>query len=446
MSLTVSMISLGCSKNLIDSEIMLGILKEKGYILIDNPEKADVIVINTCGFINDAKEESIDTIVEVGEYKKHGNCKFLIVTGCLSERYKDELLKELPEIDALVGTSNIDRIDEAIESVIEDKKYIKVGDVDKSYSENLPRLLTTPPHTAYVKIAEGCDNYCTYCIIPQLRGKYRSRKIESIIEEVKSLASKGVKEIILIAQDTTKYGVDLYGEYRLPLLLDELEKIEGIKWIRILYSYPNTLSDDLIDSIKRNKKVVNYIDMPIQHISDKILKRMNRKIKKSEIIDIIDKLRTTIPDVIIRTTLIVGFPGETDSDFNELYNFVKDEEFDRLGVFMYSREEGTAAYNLKDQIDENIKIERHRKIMELQKEISFKRNRNKIGNVYDVIIEEKAEDNLYIGRTYMDSPEIDAIVYVKSETKVKIGEFVKVKISDCLEYDLLGEIINESSK
>lgn len=446
MKYKVAIISLGCSKNLIDSEMMMGILKNEGYEFTDEIEEAEIVIVNTCTFINDAKEESIDTIIQVGYYKKNSKCKYLIVAGCLSERYKDELMKEIPEIDGLIGTGNVAEIMQMINELVKGKKSVRVGNVDKKFEEDLPRLVTTPSYTAYVKIAEGCNNYCTYCVIPKIRGKYRSRKFEDIVKEVENLVNSGVKEIILIAQDTTKYGIDIYGEYKLPQLLDQLNKIEGLKWIRLLYLYPDQFSDQLIQSIKRNNKVVSYVDMPIQHINNNILKRMNRKTSKQQITSIVKKLRNEIPDIVIRTTLIVGFPGETEEDFNELYNYVKETKFDRLGVFTYSKEEGTPAAKFEQQIDEDIKHLRQEKIMKLQMDISYEKNKNRIGKTYDVLIEEKIEENVYLGRTYMDAPEIDGIVYVHSTKKLEIGAFVNTKITDTLEYDLIGGVSDELSK
>ncbi|EOD01243.1 30S ribosomal protein S12 methylthiotransferase RimO [Caldisalinibacter kiritimatiensis] len=444
MGFKISVVSLGCSKNLIDSEIMLGLLENNGYEIVESLEDSEIILINTCGFINDAKEESIETIIEAGEYKKHGKCKYIIVAGCLSERYKEELLKELPEIDGLIGTGNIHEILDVLEKVTRQGGCVKFGNINEPYKDELPRVITTPAYTAYIKIAEGCNNFCTYCIIPKLRGKYRSRSIESIVNEVTELVSKGTKEIILIAQDTTKYGIDIYGESKLPKLLDELNKIKGLKWIRTLYMYPDSFSESLIESIKRNDKVVNYVDIPIQHINDQILKRMNRKTNKKQIVSLIKKLRKEIPNIIIRTTLIVGFPGETESDFEELYKFVEDTKFDRLGAFIYSKEEGTAAAKLKNQVEQDKKEERQRKILELQQDISWKKNRQKVGKKYQVLIEEKIpNEELYIGRSYMDTPEIDGIVYVRSNKKLSEGDFIEVKITDYLEYDLVGEICNE---
>lgn len=446
MNKNISIISLGCSKNTVDSNQMTSILSENGFTLIAEPENADIVVVNTCGFIESAKEESINTILEIGEYKETGRCKILLVAGCLGERYKEELIKEIPEIDGIIGTGNVNEIVDVVNLLLKGEKTIRVGEIDSDYDETIKRASVEGEYTSYIKIAEGCDNLCTYCIIPKLRGKYRSRKMESIVEEAKGLVESGTKEIVLIAQDTTKYGIDLYDEYRLADLLDELNEIEELKWIRILYLYPDTFEEGLIASIKRNSKVVNYVDIPIQHINNNVLKRMNRSTSKESITSLIENLRTAIPDIIIRTTLIVGFPGETQEEFDELYQYVEKMKFDRLGVFAYSKEEDTPAALLKDQIDEETKEVRQIKIMQLQQEISSNLNNEKIGLTYDVLIEEQVEEGLYIGRTYMDSPEIDGIVYVNSESELSIGSFVKVQISDCLEYDLIGELTDESSK
>ncbi|MBS4535992.1 30S ribosomal protein S12 methylthiotransferase RimO [Clostridium sp. D2Q-14] len=446
MSINIAMISLGCSKNLVDSELIMGSLNNEGYKIVDELDKANIIIVNTCGFIDAAKEESINAILEVAEYKKTGICNMLIVAGCLSERYKDTLIKEMPEIDIVIGTGNINEISKIIKEYKNDK-IIKVGNIHNDYLEENPRIPLEPGITSYVKIAEGCNNFCTYCIIPKLRGRYRSRKIESIIKESKELVKRGTREIILIAQDTTKYGIDIYGKYMLPKLLDELNKIKDLKWIRILYMYPETFSKTLINSIKNNDKVVNYVDIPIQHISNNILKNMNRKTDKKTITNLINNLRSEIPNIIIRTTLIVGFPGETQKDFDELYDFVNDVKFDRLGVFTYSKEEDTAASKFKNQISDGIKEERRDKLMQLQQQISEKITNEKVGNIYEVIVEEKINgENLYLGRTYMDSPEIDGCVYISSEYSLEINSFKNVKILESYDYDLKGEIINEFSK
>lgn len=442
----ISMVSLGCSKNLIDSELMMGILKDKEYEVTENCEEADIIIVNTCGFIDKAKEESINTILEVAEFKNSGRCKCIIVAGCLTERYREEILNELPEVDAILGTGNIEEIAEIVEKALEGERVAQFGDINTDYQENIDRTVTTPGYTSYIKISEGCDNHCTYCIIPKLRGKYRSRTMESVIEEAENLAENGTKEIILIAQDTSKYGIDIYGEFKLPELLDRLNEIEGLKWVRILYIYPETFTDELIAAMKRNEKVVHYVDIPIQHISDRILKLMNRDTDKASITALIKKLRKEIPDIAIRTTLIVGFPGETEEDFEELREYVIKTRFNRLGVFTYSREEDTPADRLPGHLDDEIKEQRQIEIMKEQEEISKELSAESIGKTYDVLIEEYVEDGLYIGRTYMDSPEIDGIVYVDSMNELEIGNFVKVKIKDALEYDLIGDVEDESGK
>lgn len=446
MKLKISVVSLGCSKNLIDSEQMIGVLKDKEYEVTEDQSDADIIVVNTCGFIDKAKEESIDVILEAAEYKKTGSCKCLIGAGCLSERYREELLDEIPEVDGVLGTGNIVEISDIIDEALKGNRVFKYGNVDNDYFEEAKRVITTPAHSAYIKISEGCDNFCTYCIIPKLRGKYRSRKVESIIEEAKLLAEAGTKELILIAQDTSKYGLDLYKDYKLPHLLDELQKIKGIKWIRMLYLYPETFTDELIFAIKRNDKVANYVDIPIQHINDSVLKRMNRKTNKQSITQLVNKLRKEIPDIVIRTTLIVGFPGETEEEFNELKQYVLDMKFDRLGVFSYSKEEDTPAAKMSGQVEESVKEKRQLEIMELQKEISLEKNKSKVNKVFEVLIEESVEKGVYIGRTYMDSPEIDGLVYVHTDKALEIGNFVKVAVKDSLEYDLIGDVVDEFSK
>lgn len=443
--LSVAIVTLGCSKNEIDSEIMSGILKNYNFNITINLDEADIIIVNTCGFIDTAKEESIKVIWEMTKYKKYGKCKYLILSGCLAERYPKELVEEIDEVDGILGTGNIKNIAKLIKKLEQKNKIINIGNINEEYTEEIKRTEFT--HTAYIKISEGCNNYCTYCIIPKLRGHYRSRKIENIISEAKYLVDKGVKEIILIAQNTTDYGIDLYREYKLPYLLYELNKIEGLEWIRILYMYPDNFTDELIKAIKENEKVVKYVDIPIQHINDKILGKMNRKTSKKDITKLIEKLRNEIPEIIIRTTVIVGFPGEKNEEFDELYEYIKKIKFDRLGAFIYSREEGTKAYEYDEQVDEETKIYRKNRIMELQQKISLMKNKDKIGKIYKVLIEEKYDDNnTYMGRTYMDSPEIDGIVYLKSTKAINIGSFVNAKIVDCLEYDLMGEILSEYSE
>lgn len=441
--LKIALESLGCSKNLVDAEIMMGILNRKGYKLVGEFEEADIILVNTCGFIESAKQESIDTILDLAQLKENGNLKLLIVTGCLAQRYAKELQAEIPEIDAIVGTGSYQQIDEIIANLEKENNIVSLNDIEFAYNEDLPRYVTTPEYMAYLKIGEGCDNHCTYCIIPKLRGRYRSRKMEDIIKEAKDLASKGVKELVVIAQDTTKYGLDLYGEVKLPQLLEELAQIGGIKWIRIMYSYPESITEELVKVIKKYDNICNYFDMPIQHASNKVLKLMNRHTTKEDIKSKVEMIRKYIPDATLRTTIIVGFPGETDEDFNELVEFAKDMKFDRLGAFAYSREEDTPADKLPNHLDEDVKIQRRDQLMLVQQEISQNLNAQKIDNEYEVLIEEQIEDKVYIGRTQGDAEEIDSIVYVKSENQLEIGSFVKVKINNALEYDLMGDVVNE---
>lgn len=437
--------TLGCSKNEIDSELMTSILKNNNYITAEFIDEADIIIVNTCGFIESAKTESIETIWEMSQYKKDGNCKYLILAGCLAERYSKELMEEIPDVDAIVGTGNIQYIATVIADLkLKNDKIKKIGNINIDYLEDIKRVSFN--NTEYVRISEGCDNFCTYCIIPKLRGSHRSRKMENIVKEVEYLALKGVKEIILIGQNTSDYGIDLYGSYSLYKLIDELNNIDGIKWIRLLYLYPDNFNDELINSIKNNDKVVKYVDIPLQHINNGVLKRMNRKTSKEDILLLINKLRRAIPEIVIRTTIIVGFPGETEEAFKELYEFIHDIKFERLGVFTYSKEEDTPAYNMKDQVAEDIKDSRRNEIMELQKGISEKIMENKINKILTVLIEEFQEDHLYIGRSYMDSPDIDGVIYVNSPEPLDLGSFVKVEITDNLEYDLIGRCYYESSK
>lgn len=441
--LKIALESLGCSKNLVDAEIMMGILNEKGYRLTGDFDEADVIIVNTCGFIESAKQESIDTILDFADLKQTGNLKLLIVTGCLAQRYADELKEEIPEIDAIVGTGSYQNIDEIIGKLKEEHQIVSLNNIEFAYDETLPRYVSTPSHMAYLKIGEGCDNKCTYCIIPKLRGKYRSRKMEDIISEAKKLAEMGVKELIVIAQDTTKYGVDLYGEERLAELLEELAQIDGFKWIRVMYSYPESITEKLVNVISKYDNICNYFDMPIQHASNRILKLMNRKTTKEDILSKVNMIRNIIPDATLRTSIIVGFPGETDEDFEELVDFVKEVEFDKLGVFTYSREEDTPADRLPNHLEEEVKLERQERLMLVQQTISEQKNNQKIGNKYEVLVEEQIEDNVYIGRTMYDAEEIDAIVYIKSIRELQVGEFVDVVITDALEYDLMGVLEDE---
>ena len=444
----VAFVSLGCDKNLVDSEHMLGLLHEGGFQLTADESEADVLVVNTCCFIEDAKRESIEQILEVAHYKTEGACKALIVTGCMAQRYPEEIMEELPEVDAVIGTTSYDKIVTIAGEILE-KKGVRVKHfetIDREYLEDMPRILTTAGYFAYLKIAEGCDNKCTYCIIPKLRGKYRSRAVAQIKKEAMKLAADGVSEIILVAQDTTCYGSDLDDQTTLVTLLKELGTVEGIEWIRILYCYPETLTDELIEEIALNDKVCKYVDMPIQHAADPVLKRMARKSTHAQLREVISKLRNRMPDIAIRTTLIVGFPGETEEDFNVLYDFVKDMRFDRLGVFTYSQEEGTAAERLPNQLDEETKIKRKDAIMALQQTISEELTHEKIGREMRVLIEGKlSEDDVYIGRTYQDAPEVDGQVFIDFEGELISGDYVDVRIIGANEYDLIGEIIDAES-
>ncbi len=446
MNKNVFISTLGCSKNLVDSEVMLSILVNNGLKKVNSIEDADIAVINTCGFIESAKEESINEILEIAQYKTIGNLKHLIVTGCLSQRYSEDLKNELPEVDAFLGTTSFEHIYEIIKGLEHGEKKSLILDINNELRSDSKRSLLTQSYTAFLKIAEGCDNLCTYCIIPKLRGNYRSRKIEDIIDEAKLLADNGVKEIIIIAQDTTKYGLDIYGEKTLPKLLRELNKIDKLKWVRFLYSYPEDIDMDLILAVKESSKVCSYFDMPIQHISNDVLKRMNRKTTGEDIERNINKIRENIPGAVIRTTLITGFPGESEDEFNTLYEFVKRIKFDRLGVFAYSKEEGTPAAKMPSQIQEEVKQERKNKIMEIQQSVSLEINRALIGSILEVLIEKEVEPNLYEARSYRDVPEIDGIIYVKTLSTKNEGEFVNVKITDAMEYDLLGDELNEYSK
>ncbi len=436
--------SLGCDKNLVDSEVMLGILSKKGYGFTDDEAEADIIVINTCCFIGDTKEESVHTILEMAEYKKEGNCKALIVTGCLAERYRQEITEEITEVDAVLGTTAYDQIAEAIEDALGKKSTLKCGDTDRLVLTDAKRILTTGGHYAHLKIAEGCDKHCTYCIIPRLRGAYRSFPLEQLVQEAKDLASMGVKELILVAQETTLYGKDLYGEKSLHRLLKELCRIPGIRWIRIQYCYPEEIYDELIRTIAEEPKICHYVDLPVQHASDRVLKRMGRKTTQQDLKEIIEKLRARIPDICLRTTLISGFPGETKEDHQELLQFVDEMEFDRLGVFAYSQEEDTPAAWMEDQIPEEIKEERRDEIMELQQEISFEKAEEMIGKELWCMVEGKvADEDAYVARTYKDAPDIDGYIFIQTRAELLSGDFVKVHVTGADEYDLIGEITDE---
>ena len=433
----VGFVSLGCSKNLIDTEMMIGLFKNNNYEIVNNPKNAEIIVINTCGFIESAKEEGINTILEMSEYKKTGKCKYIIVTGCLVQRYKEELEKALPEVDLFMTIDEYNNIGDKIEKLINRDNKNK-----KEYLDYMDRVVTTGNTTAYLKIAEGCSNRCTYCAIPNIRGPYVSRKMEDILEEANMLAKNGYKEIIVIAQDTTKYGLDLYGEQKLVELLDKLSKIKEFKWIRFLYAYPETITEDLIQLVKTNPKICKYFDIPIQHISNTILKRMNRKSDEKSIKQLIKTIRKEIPNVVIRTSLIVGFPGETEEDFNKLYEFVKETKFDKLGTFMYSKEDGTPASRLKEQIHHNTKKSRYNKIMKLQQMNSNEILQKYINKELEVLVEDITFDGkYYVGRTEYDVPDMDGIVYIKNTKKLQIGTFVRCKIIEKQEYDLIANII-----
>ncbi|NLL01251.1 MAG: 30S ribosomal protein S12 methylthiotransferase RimO [Clostridiales bacterium] len=441
-------VSLGCDKNLVDSENMLGILHDNGYSITDNEEQADIIIINTCCFIHDAKEESIQAILEMAKYKEVGKLKALIVTGCLAERYKDEILEEIPEVDALLGTAAFNEILQVVEQVLDGNKYTHFADLKELPISKSKRILSTGSHYSYLKIAEGCDKHCTYCIIPKVRGNYRSRTIEELIDEATYLASQGVKELIIVAQETTLYGVDLYGKKTLPELLRQLCNISGIEWIRLLYCYPEEITNELIETIRSEPKICNYLDIPIQHCSDRILKLMGRKTSKNDIINIVNKLREEIPDITLRTTLITGFPTETEEDHKELLEFIEKFRFDRLGVFTYSKEEDTPAALLRPQINAKIKKQRQKELMELQQEIVFEHSSSHIGRTFDVIIEGRIadKDQVYVGRTYMDGPQVDGYIFISSEEELMSGDIIEAKVTGANNYDLIGEIVEGSAK
>lgn len=440
-------VSLGCDKNLVDTEVMLGILNSKGYTFTDDEDEADVIIINTCCFIHDACEESIQTIIDMGTKKQTGNCKALVVTGCLSSRYANEIHDELPEVDAICSATAYDKIAEAVESVLSGKPRDFIEDVNALPLPDSKRVITTGGHYAYLKIAEGCDKRCTYCAIPYMRGSYRSVPMERLIKEAEYLAESGVKELILVAQETTVYGKDLYGRKSLPKLLKELCRIDGLEWIRILYCYPEEIDDELIEVIKSEPKICHYLDMPIQHASDNVLKRMGRRTNYEFLVNLINYIREEIPDICLRTTLITGFPGETEEDHELLMNFVDEMEFDRLGVFTYSREEGTPAYDFADQVKPEIMERRRDEIMELQQEIAFSHAEDMIGQNLTVFVEGKVVDeNAYISRTYMDAPGVDGYLFIQTARELMSGDMVNVKVTKAYEYDLIGEENYESAE
>ena len=435
-------ISLGCDKNLVDTEVMLGMLASRGYEMTNDEQEADIIVINTCCFIHDAKEESIQNILDMAEYKKNGSAKALIVTGCMAERYRQEILDEIPEVDEVLGTTAYDRILDAVDAALAGQHEVMTANLDALPLPETKRLVTTGGHFAYLKIAEGCDKHCTYCIIPKIRGNFRSVPMERLLKEAQDLAEQGVKELILVAQETTLYGKDLYGEKSLPKLLRELCKISGIRWIRILYCYPEEITDELIQVMKEEPKICHYLDLPIQHANDTILKRMGRRTSKQELIDIVQKLRKEIPDICLRTTLITGFPGETQEQHEEVMEFIDTLEFDRLGAFTYSPEEDTPAATFEDQINEEVKEDRQADIMELQQEIAFDKAEDMIGREVLVMIEGKvADENAYVGRTYRDAPNVDGLIFINTDVELISGDFAKVKVTGALDYDLIGELM-----
>ena len=439
--MNILFISLGCDKNLVDSERMLGLLDKEGFTLTDDETEADVIVVNTCCFINDAKEESIQSILDMARYRKEGRCKALIVTGCLAQRYRQEVLDEIPEVDAVLGTNSYDELVPAIQKALDHEKALIIKPLEGMVPNKAGRLLTTGGHYAHLKIAEGCNKHCTYCIIPKIRGEYRSVPMEELVKEAEELANQGVKELILVAQETTLYGVDLYGQKSLHILLKKLCTIVGLRWIRILYCYPEEIYPELIETIKSEKKICNYLDLPIQHANDRVLKRMGRRTTKQELLDIIGNLRKEIPDIVLRTTLITGFPGETEEQHEELMDFVDTVEFERLGVFTYSPEEDTPAALMDDQIPEETKEQRRNELMELQQDIAFEKAENMVGKEVLAMVEgEVSGENAYVARTYADAPNVDGYLFINTEETLVSGDFVRVKITGALEYDLIGEL------
>lgn len=437
----IMFVSLGCDKNLVDSEMMLGILREQGYEFTDDELQADIVVVNTCCFINDAKEESINTLLEMAELKEKGQLKALIAAGCLAQRYKEEIQKEIPQVDAILGTMAIDAVAQAIEETLAGSGQNHYKDLNAAPVYGKKRIVTTGGHFAYLKIAEGCDKHCTYCIIPKVRGSYRSVPMESLIKEAEELVQGGVRELILVAQETTLYGVDLYGRKSLPALLRKLAEIEGLYWIRVLYCYPEEIDDELISVIKSEDKVCNYLDIPIQHASDSILKRMGRHTSREQLREIIGRLRAQIPDICLRTTLIAGFPGETSKDYGQLLEFIDEIEFDRLGVFAYSREEDTPAAEMDGQVREDVKLQRQKEIMELQQDIAFDLAEEMIGRVLYAMVEGKvADEDVYVARTYKDAPNVDGYLFITARENLMTGDFVKVRVTGSNEYDLIGEI------
>ncbi len=443
-ALKILFISLGCDKNLVDTEMMLGMLVQRGFSITDDETQAEAVVVNTCCFINDAKQESINALLEMAELRKNGSIKALIAAGCLAQRYQDEIQREIPEVDAIVGTTAIDAVADALNGVLSGDRHNHLEDINREPVYGRKRIVTTGGHYAHLKIAEGCDKHCSYCIIPKVRGNYRSIPIDSLVQEAEHLAASGVRELILVAQETTLYGADLYGKKCLPELLHRLCAIQGIYWIRILYCYPEEITDELIETIQREPKVCNYLDIPIQHASDRILKRMGRRTNRQELADMIAKLRERIPDICLRTTLITGFPGETQEDHESLLAFVDEMAFDRLGVFTYSPEEDTSAALFDDQIDEEVKLDRQADIMELQQEIAFEKAQEAVGSTLLVMVEGKVPDeHAYVARSYRDAPDVDGFVFIQTGRELMTGDFVRVRITGSHEYDLIGEIEDE---
>jgi ribosomal protein S12 methylthiotransferase len=436
----VGIVSLGCAKNQVDAEVMLGLLSQKGYEIVNESADADIILVNTCGFIGPAKEESINAILEQGQYKKKGSCKALIVTGCLGERYSSELIEEIPEVDAVVGTGNYAKIIEILDNIKAGSRNTWLGHIDDPLDDSLPRIVSTGNRTAYLKIAEGCDNHCTYCIIPKLRGRFRSRNVESLLKEAEELVNSGIREIIVIAQDITRYGQDSKGGYNLVTLLKELCRIPDLKWIRLMYCYPDRITDELIELIAREDKICKYLDIPIQHINQGILSKMNRISNSKQIRDLLSKLRQRIPDIIIRTSLIVGFPGEGEAEMQELIDFVEEGHFNHIGVFPYSQEEGTRAASFPNQVEESVKEERRNQLMSTQKKISKRLMKARVGEKCEVLIEGRESEDLYYGRSYGEAPEVDGLIYVYSKDPLQTGDFVNITITKAYEYDLLGEV------
>ncbi len=440
-------VSLGCDKNLVDTEMMLGELLQKGYEFTDDESEADIVVVNTCCFIGDAKEESINTLLEMAELKSSGQIKVLVAAGCLAQRYKEEIQTEIPEVDVIIGTTAIDSIVEAVEEALAGQAQNHYADLNEKPLTGVSRVMTTGGHFAYLKIAEGCNKHCTYCIIPKVRGEFRSVPMESLVAEAAELAEKGVKELILVAQETTLYGMDLYGKKSLPELLHKLAQIPGIFWIRILYCYPEEITEELIQTIKSEPKVCHYLDIPIQHASDAVLKRMGRRTNQEQLRSMIERLREEIPDICLRTTLITGFPGETEADHEEVMEFINEMEFDRLGAFTYSQEEDTAAAVMPEQIEEEVKLARQQEIMELQQEIAFEKAEEMIGRVLVVMVEGKiAEEEIYVARTYRDAPNVDGFLFINTTASLMTGDLVKVQVTDCNEYDLIGELYYEEEE